>query len=114
MKTELTPLEALERIRSHNYHEHNKKECLEIIEIALKDRIYLQKQVDNLSYVNIQKDKIIKAFEIIKEKNVNCELVKHTRNVIEYNKALGGLGVAGARHFRLTQEEYYLLREVLL
>ena len=32
----MTGLEALEKIRSHNYHIHNKRECLKIIEKELK------------------------------------------------------------------------------
>ena len=49
----MTPLEALERIRSHNYHEHSKRECLGIIEKSLKaleiikDNVGLKISVDN-------------------------------------------------------------------
>ena len=54
-------LEALERIRSHNYHELSKRECLNIIE------------------------KELKALEIIKEKEVNVFIFLHSGDLETYN-----------------------------
>ena len=66
MSKELSPLEALERIRSHNYHELPKRECLKIIETALKDydrRLKLAKEYEDVNNVA----KRLKAFEVLKE-----------------------------------------------
>lgn len=49
--------------------------------------------------------KELKAFEIIKKKMVNVEWLLNTENVEEYNESL---------YNDLTQEEYDLLKEVLL
>ena len=64
---------------------------------------------------NKENNKKLKAFEIIKKKNVSMPLIKNAIDLENYNKEL--------RCFRfkkqclkeqLTQEEYDLLKEVLL
>ena len=52
----------------------------------------------------------LKALEIIREKNVDIQTLKRTNNVYEYNSYVAkGLGEKP-----LTQEEYDLLKEVML
>lgn len=60
-------LDALERIRSHNYHEHNKKECLDIIETALKEHELMKDIRITARFDLAQVNKEHKALEIIKE-----------------------------------------------
>lgn len=51
----------------------------------------------------------VKAFETIKEKNVDIQTLKRTNSVIEYNSCVAkGLGEK-----ELTQEEYDFLKEML-
>ena len=63
----MTPLEALERIRSHNYHECSKKECLNIIETALKEYEGAKAHIEALNKERIENSIKLKALEIIKE-----------------------------------------------
>ena len=117
----MTPLEAVKclkeqfeicGIKSNPY--------LKIIETALKDRVCLQKQVNNLTYVNNQKDKVIIAFDIIKERNVDVSLIKNTKNYDEYCSefAMKVLLLQDEKFFvknkGITEEEYELLKEELL
>lgn len=53
--------------------------------------------------------KKLKALEIIKEKNVNAYGIKHSKDVYDYNLTYASNGKE-----QLTQEEYDLLKEVLL
>lgn len=57
-------------------------------------------------YANIEK--AIKALEIIKNKKVNIDILKQVDNVELYNKCIHYLDR------QLTQEEFDLLKEVLL
>lgn len=74
-------LEALERIRSHNYHELPKRECLRIIEIALKKGIVIEKAFNALS-----KEHEILMKELSKEieKNRPLEIIKNYFFVLDY------------------------------
>lgn len=63
-------LEALERIRSHNYHELPKRECLRIIETALKENIKMREYIDMVdkTFVDVETTKKkLKALEILKK-----------------------------------------------
>ena len=102
-------LEALERIRSHNYHELPKRECLKIIETALKDydrRLKLAKEYEDVNNVA----KRLKALEIIKEKKVDVELLMKTENAKDYNKYSKNVN----QSHNLGQRQYDFLKEVLL
>ena len=89
MSKELTPLEALERLRPKTTYEpyytrSEKRHYCDIIETALK------------------------ALEIIKEKMVNINtLIHHCLCLADYNK------FQAQRKYELTQEEFDLLKEVL-
>ena len=56
--------------------------------------------------------KKLKAFEIIKKKDVNITWIKDSQNMSEYNSWF--LGERLEKRYYLTQEEYELLKEVLL
>lgn len=125
MSKELSPLEALERIKKARYFvdfeldakvsEDYKKE-LDIIETALKENEYLKTELLGQSQeLNVKN----KALEIIKKKKVDikdlykvlsfylihldCELKEY----IYYNSLK-------TAEERLTEKEYNLLKEVLL
>ena len=60
--------------------------------------------------VNIQEDyRKARVLEIIKNKNVNAYGIKHSKDVHDYNLTYASNGKE-----QLTQEEYDLLKEVLL
>ena len=102
MSKEIIPLEALERIRSHNYHEHNKKECLSIIETALKENEYLKTELLGQSQeLNIKN----KALEIIKK-----ELMLEVKD----DNGLYRLITYQSDNHLIRKDQYELLKEVLL
>lgn len=115
MSKELSPLEAVEKIREINYFEDDQEviedcfgleEYLSIIESALK-RLESVDRIGEMFCVNV--DKKLKALEIIKEKRVNaCEII-NSKDVREYNWS-----IHTPKKYPLTQEEYDLLKEVLL
>ena len=82
-------LEALERIKSHNYNKCSKKECIATIEKELQE-----------------KEKTDKALEIINKKNVNIYKIKICDNVEEYNK-LRNTGK------ELTTQEFELMKGIM-
>ena len=84
MSKELPPLEALEALSSYQYFGNYKDFCKEIIETALK------------------------ALEIIKEKKIDCLVLVLSKTYIEYND------ICENEKSELSQEEYDLLKEVLL
>lgn len=101
-------LEALERITAkgcdycdlyyHEIHSHCKKElggCEKCIFCGKGDYDIIEKS--------------LKALEIIKKKKVNVELLHICVSVEEYNMEILPYG-----NMPLTQEEYNLLKEVLL
>lgn len=85
-----------------------------IIETALKDyerRLALAKEYKDINNVG----KRLKAFEIIKEKDVDVVFVKRYKTVEEYNNAMDYISKNGGDfEEHLTQEEFDLLKEVLL
>lgn len=62
-------------------------------------------KINNNSIIDNSCNKKLKALEIIKAKRVNVEWLLETENVEEYNESL---------YVNLTQEEYELLKKVLL
>ena len=94
MSKELSPLEALYRLVFSAVEDENRtvEECLEyqhIIETALK-----------------RNNKLEKALEIIKEKRVDVSYLVISEDLHDYNEGLD-------RKWKLTQEEYELLKEEL-
>ena len=75
-------------------------EALECIKMAYEDREYMP---------IIEKE--LKALEIIKNKNVDIAILKNTENVEQYNNTILLFFKCSKE---LTQEEYDLLKEVLL
>lgn len=85
----------------------NMSEQINLIETALKDyekRLILAKEYQDINNVA----KRLKALEIIKDKKVNVGLLSRCVTGERYNKGI----CYEPRH--LTQEEYDLLREILL
>ena len=69
---------------------------------------YSQKVLYEHLPIETSKDKRDKALEIIKKKNVKIEWLKHSNSVEKYNQ-----GIGDTLEY-LTQEEYDLLKEVLI
>ena len=99
-------LEALQRINENvtvvTYE--NFDEDISIIEKELKDKEELETMYSNC-VINGAKQK--KALEIIKEKRVNIDYLRDCKTLEDYNNIL-------IEKLQLTQEEYDLLKEVLL
>ena len=140
MTKELTPLEALERIKNIKTlsvperrvvtFQEKYKEELNIIETALKNYQELlekpcvlvgrtqghtkalidtiSKNYKEIKITSLEDEKEIKAFEIIKKKNVSTIGLKYHSTCENYNNDL----LKG--EYPLTKEEYDLLKEVLL
>lgn len=105
---ELSPLEALEEIRNF-FHPFENEETFEIIETTLKDyekKTKLAKEYDDVNNVA----KRLKALEIIKEKQVDVYAVIESKSLKEMNDRFW----FPKEEYKLTQEEYDLLKEVLL
>lgn len=125
MNKELTPLEAIDRVKNHLevlymscdndgsesgsvYYE------LDIIETALKEKENIEKTINELFSENgkvittIDIKKKLKALEIIKKKrvDVNCFLIYDLKRYNDF--------IAKNEFMKLTQEQYDLLKEVLL
>ena len=121
MTKELSPLEALERLRNTLLVEGYWQDVLQdvaIIETALKD--YEKKTKLAKEYADVNNvAKRLKAFEIIKERNIDTTLIKTSKDYDDYcsdfavkvltlkdEKLLGnGKGI--------NEQEYNLLKEVL-
>ena len=89
------------------------EEELNIIETELKRKEWLELecndllgQLDDYKYINEPK---LKAFEIIKKKNVNTYLLQISISLKQYH-----ILIEHSIFEKLTQEEYDLLKEVLL
>jgi len=126
MSKELTPLEALNEIKDKFFVKDGNSTIgdfgllrrLDIIETALKD-YEKQHQIDidllgSAYKTNVQNEKKLKALEIIKKGCPYISLEK--QKCINYDKPYeliigGGYETA---YIELTQEEYDLLKEVLL
>ena len=112
MSKELLPLEALDNLRYGGLVDGNVvcftklafEKRLDIIETALKDyerKLKLAKEYEDVNNVA----KRLKALEIIKKKKVNVRFLISCKTLKEYNDVISD---------HLTQEEYDLLKEVLL
>lgn len=104
-------LKALERIKKvQEVADYMEKET-DIIETALKDYDNLlykcNKLQDKKQKLLIEKAKHLKALEIIKEKEVNVYLLNYFGSLESYNEEVCIFRM-------LNQEEYDLLKEVLL
>ena len=93
MTKELSPLEALNRICEH---------------LDLDDEYFYLKNGEKADYKVIEKS--LKALEIIKQKEVDIHDLLISKTVEQYNSYTHWLGCKG----NLTEEEYNLLKEVLL
>lgn len=117
MSKELTPLQALERIKSH----YNDRVCVDIledfdlIETALKRLEKIETTTHSVLREDIVKE--LKALEIIKKKRVNVDaLIKYIKtNAVDdiplcwYNEYIALFEEDRC----LTEEEYDFLKEVL-
>lgn len=122
MSKELTPLEALERL--YDYHnlpnrnvvaylleQENLPTYRKIIETALKELEVKREVIDYL--LTGDDEKKLKTLEIIKEKSVDIGFLQYSSTVDLYNHYI--VEHAWTKHTSsLTQEEYDLLKEVLL
>lgn len=115
-------LEALKRLYKHSnygFGKHSPDEDYELVETALKrleeleivnSEQFKEKCVqDNLAMtfeLNVANKKL-KAFEIIKEKNVDVAWLKCPTTIEDYNDALF------SNQKELTAEEFAFLKEVL-
>ena len=114
---QLTPLEAFQLFCKELKIENS--EFAIIVEKALK-----REESIEITAIDIEQDnkelckenkKLKRVLEIIKEKNVNLGLIKISKSVEEYNKwALVNNLFVDIDQRTLTQEEYDLLKEVLL
>jgi hypothetical protein len=120
MSKELTPLKALEDLinfigsgeiaDTHELCEYVAKRK-DIVETALKRIPMLEKElcfVKTMEDLTIEaiKDKKLKALEIIKNKRVDFGYLIISDDLKDFNEGLD-------RKWKLTQEEYDLLKEVL-
>lgn len=120
MKKELTPLEHLEFIRNYEIDDEHRtlnmnyasKQSLDIIETALKEYEGAKKHIEALNKERIENSIKIKALDVIKEKRVQFSLLYKSETVEEYNDWLWA--IIGYKVYPLTQEEYDLLKRVLL
>jgi len=135
MSKELTPLEALERIKNipilstpestqKIFYDKHKKE-LDLIESALKNYQDLTEYVDTLQgdrdyWYNtaIKNENKLKALEIIKEHRLDIDwFLQFVRQDIDYKYYVYCVEQGDnkfAKRFLLTEEEYNLLKEILL
>ena len=122
MNKELTPLKAFEEIKKYlvKLQFHFLEEELGIIETALKDyeRLLKLRKTAEWADEKLQTKKKLKALEIIKEKNIDAQMIKQS-GCLEHYCTLYRLvyhDVASADiYWRFpTQTEYDLLKEVLL
>lgn len=79
------------------------REALDNLYFNLKSNDYYLGDEATDDYILIEKS--LKALDIIKRARVNVEWLLETENVEEYNESL---------YDNLTQEEYDLLKEVML
>lgn len=122
MNKELTPLEAFYKLKSQidedTYFQYDNKELLYNIKTALKEygtlKEYYNVVVSNREFDKEYFYKCVKALEIIKNKRVDIATLLDCCNVEEYNRWVDVRSHYTYRPFELTQEEYDLLKEVLL
>ena len=103
MSKKLEPLEALTRIRTHNYHEHPKRECLGIIETALKDyetyKMYTCDEFREFVYEN--------DFKSVKNiKSAFNSLIKRNNELKKENKTLKERIILNKASFNMAKQQY--------
>lgn len=124
MSKELTPLEALDFIKTSPYRNwkgkvntinFNFETEIKIIETALKRLETLEEDFMSLTETNMElvqeqarNQKKLKALEIINNKEVAVFFLNKSKDVNDYNNTLKTYGT----NQELTQEEYDLLKEV--
>ena len=126
---EMKGLEALDNLKLDNYSFIENAKNRIIIKKELKRLEELEKAFDSLVKENETLGKMLskeieknRALEIIKNKGVFVHLLQQSKNVEEYNslmlvafKKMAERDYKGAvEKFCLTQEEYDLLKEVML
>lgn len=118
MSKELSPSDAFIRIEHSSKRYKGRKEDLDTIFTALKDyemEHTLRIRLENINYELVREkqknDKELKALEIIKEKQVDVYILLKTKSLDEYNEWYVGIQ---DDFIPLTQEEYDLLKEILL
>lgn len=137
MSEELTPLKAFKKLREQNDFlkqrnipkEYRYDDELDIIETTLKDYEELtnkpvvlygrtQALIDmickthkEIKVINLIDERKVKAFDTIKEKQVDVYILLKTKSLDEYNEWYVGIQ---DNFMPLTQDEYDLLKEVLL
>lgn len=89
-------------------HEYDK--AFEIVETALKDYDMLAEEYHLMRKDYEQDRKKLKAFEMIKEKRVDIELLMKTQNASDYNKFSKNVN----QSHNLGQREFDFLKEVML
>lgn len=119
MSKKITPLKAFKKLREQNDFlkernipkEYRYDDELDIIETALKEYEGAKKHIKALNKERIENLLKLKAFDIIKEKQVDVYILLKTKSLDEYNEWYVGIQ---DDFMPLTQDEYELLREVLL
>ena len=113
MNKELTPLEALERIigcSTIESHTQKWQEDYDIVKQALNDYENLKLKHRSMQDAVLEDFKKLKALEIIVEKKV--DLIK-LFNCFEMNNGYEFYNMGFIEIYKLTKEEYNLLKEVL-
>ena len=121
MTKELSPLEALYELNRYVIEGEYTyfRQHYQIIETALKDSEWYKQEMIKFEKAfteeNEEKLKLKEVLEIIKKKNVNCELIRQSRTFDIYNISLDShnFGIVGARHNVVNAEEFDLLKEEL-
>lgn len=112
MSKELTPIEALNKVKSLLFYEMDEKnfgtEC-DIIETALKRLEKIETTTHSVLRDDISKK--LKAFEIIKAKPQTLDLIKTYENYDAYLELAHDIALIEDIY---SPEEFELLREVML
>lgn len=112
MTKQLTPLEALEKIKDNMaYQIQLRGDCVvvpyfDIIKTELEKTVVLSNQLEHERKIRIKQEKKLKALEIIKEKEVQINRLNRSHSAKQYNLYL-------PKEMHLTQPEFDLLKEVL-
>lgn len=108
-------IEAFIRLDHNTKRYKGRKEDLDIVFSALKDyemEHTLRIRLEDINYELVRETQItewkLKALAIIKEKSVDVQLLKDIKNVPNYNWCVH------TKDRALTEEEFKLLKEVLL
>ena len=83
------------------------QEVIQEYEALIREIYRYRKIIEELMFMNLQKEKKLKALEIIKNKDVNIYWLKASTKKSNYNLVVGSKQA-------LSKREYDLLKEVLL